>query len=762
MLEDAPTKRFDHIVSWQSHGRAFKIHKPFEFSKQVLPLYFDTEKITSFQRWLRAWGFCRHREGADKDAFYHRYFIRGVVVSLVSGLSRNEMFESMKGWIGPGEIPDFCLGNTNVKPDKLNDNGDQNYIHKSESHHPNPRRLRGTLLETVRQMLDDSLEKNFDHIVSWLPGGRAFKIHDTVGFVEQVCGTYFQTKLLRSFSDSLRTWGFCRLWEASGIEVNAYYHRLFEQGKPHLCRDYSRKQMLIAMKDFREEQKFQQEISWALFPRHREEHQKQQHQESIHNELSNAAKVGNNGLVEAGNDLSDDEDIGGEVCAQEPLDIDEAVIPTPIPQPQDYFIPYLNLPNNNSTSTGKNGNDGSSSNNNSNVEMDNSMHPHYGKNYGLDTCYQIMPPGTIANTNREERKPCDEIKSEPKLPKKSNPKSIHHITSLNNRETGMSYVIRISIMLESVEKNEKHNIVSWRSHGRAFKIHDEKTFESEILPRYFSATSLASFHRWLNKWGFLRVRSGMDRRCWYHRLFVRGVVDLLKGFTQRQMFDSMEEWRVPGKEPHFYCFGQDYELSELSVSKNPNKKQKIEEENTESIDQSNDTDWNPEKASPTIASKQEAIVSQLLQPQSDPKSLRGTLVEKLREMLDAVRLEGNADVVSWLPHGKAFKIHNKKVFKETILHRFFGVSKYRYFGDGLRSWGFVIFKNGKDKGAFYHKCFLRNKPRLSLHLSRSQLKASMKDWQKKMAAPDFYKELEEDQRDDKYSSFPVPTPNTAL
>ena len=36
---------------------------------------------------------------------------------------------------------------------------------------------------------------------------------------------------------------------------------LFRQGMPHLCRHYSRAQMLNAMKDFREEQKHQKEIS---------------------------------------------------------------------------------------------------------------------------------------------------------------------------------------------------------------------------------------------------------------------------------------------------------------------------------------------------------------------------------------------------------------------------------------------------------------------------------------------------------------------
>ena len=524
--------------------------------------------------------------------------------------------------------------------------------------------MRGTLLENLRQMLDDAETKGFQSVVSWLPGGRAFKVHSTQEFQSTICANYFQTSLLRSFSDSLRTWGFCRLWEANGTEKNAYYHRLFQNKKPHLCRHYSRAQMLDAMKDFREEQKRQKEISWSLFPRHREEQQQQQQQEKRDN-------------------LGDPEDSG-----------DEAELGIDAEPKEDYMIPYLEMPNR----------DNRTDNNNNAVDdgMDTSLRPSaFGENYGMDPDYQIVPP-----TNKTKQS---------SVSNDQNSNNRKRIQEQSERQTGLSYAIRINRMLEDMETKGQEHICSWMPHGRAFKIHDETSFEKEILPLYFSATSLASFSRWLNKWGFLRIRAGKDRRAWYHRLFVRGVIDLLKELTQKEMFAATEEWRAPGKEPDFYCSGKANELSEL-LTQSPKKKQK---------DVTNQVEIN------TLPS--------LLQPTKDPKFLRGTLVEKLREMLDVVQAEGNESIVSWLPHGKAFKIHSPKAFAESILHRFFGVSKYRYFGDVLRSWGFVVFKNGRDKGAFYHKCFLRNTPRLCLHLSRTQLKASMKDWPKG-AAPDFYQE----------------------
>jgi HSF-type DNA-binding len=43
---------------------------------------------------------------------------------------------------------------------------------------------------------------------------------------------------------------------------------------------------------------------------------------------------------------------------------------------------------------------------------------------------------------------------------------------------------------------------------------------------------------------------------------------------------------------------------------------------------------------------------------------------KLYEMLRQLEVEGHDDVASWRSHGRAFLIHNPKVFEETILPRY--------------------------------------------------------------------------------------------
>uniref|UniRef100_A0A7S2EC35 HSF-type DNA-binding domain-containing protein n=1 Tax=Trieres chinensis TaxID=1514140 RepID=A0A7S2EC35_TRICV len=67
-----------HIVSWVPHGRAWRILKPREFESQVLPVYFDHKKLTSFTRQANGWGFRRLTKGSDRNTYYHELFLRGM------------------------------------------------------------------------------------------------------------------------------------------------------------------------------------------------------------------------------------------------------------------------------------------------------------------------------------------------------------------------------------------------------------------------------------------------------------------------------------------------------------------------------------------------------------------------------------------------------------------------------------------------------------------------------------------------------------
>jgi hypothetical protein len=52
---------------------------------------------------------------------------------------------------------------------------------------------------------------------------------------------------------------------------------------------------------------------------------------------------------------------------------------------------------------------------------------------------------------------------------------------------------------------------------------------------------------------------------------------------------------------------------------------------------------------------------------------------KLLQLLEDASKEGNEHVVSWLPHGKAFKVHKPVDFENKLIKRYFRQTKYRSF-----------------------------------------------------------------------------------
>ena len=85
------------------------------------------------------------------------------------------------------------------------------------------------------------------------------------------------------------------------------------------------------------------------------------------------------------------------------------------------------------------------------------------------------------------------------------------------------------------------SIASWSNGGDSFTVHDIKTFEKEVLPKYFNHSHFTSFTRQLNFYGFQKVRNDWDlqtktatnnsvRFC--HEYFKQGEPDLLHNITR--------------------------------------------------------------------------------------------------------------------------------------------------------------------------------------------------------------------------------------
>lgn len=80
------------------------------------------------------------------------------------------------------------------------------------------------------------------HIISWLPHGYSWKIHDPKMFVDVVMPRYFEKQSkLTSFTRQVNGWGFKRVTQ--GIDRNAYYNEFFLRDYPHLMNGMKRRRI---------------------------------------------------------------------------------------------------------------------------------------------------------------------------------------------------------------------------------------------------------------------------------------------------------------------------------------------------------------------------------------------------------------------------------------------------------------------------------------------------------------------------------------
>lgn len=65
--------------------------------------------------------------------------------------------------------------------------------------------------EILFQILNDAEMKNFDWIISWLPDGDGFKVHDKEAFVEETLPIYYGMTKYKSFIRQLGLYEFQRI-----------------------------------------------------------------------------------------------------------------------------------------------------------------------------------------------------------------------------------------------------------------------------------------------------------------------------------------------------------------------------------------------------------------------------------------------------------------------------------------------------------------------------------------------------------------------
>jgi len=109
---------------------------------------------------------------------------------------------------------------------------------------------------------------------------------------------------------------------------------------------------------------------------------------------------------------------------------------------------------------------------------------------------------------------------------------------------------------------------------------------------------------------------------------------------------------------------------------------------------------------------------------------------KLHKIVERCEIDGYSDIISWMPHGRSFKIHNRNEFVTKVMPKYFYITRFTSFIRQLTLYGFYKCRKGADKGSFFHELFLCGRPGLCAGITRSSEKK-----RKLESEPNFYKML---------------------
>lgn len=75
-------------------------------------------------------------------------------------------------------------------------------------------------------------------------------------------------------------------------------------------------------------------------------------------------------------------------------------------------------------------------------------------------------------------------------------------------------------------------------------------------------------------------------------------------------------------------------------------------------------------------------------------------------------------IVSWLSHGRSWRIINREEFEQYVIPRYFRHSNLSSFMRQVNGWGFHRISQGSDRNSYYHEKFLRGKSCICRQMQR--------------------------------------------
>eukprot|EP00536_Pseudo-nitzschia_multiseries_P005681 jgi/Psemu1/191060/e_gw1.109.73.1 len=62
-----------------------------------------------------------------------------------------------------------------------------------------------------------------------------------------------------------------------------------------------------------------------------------------------------------------------------------------------------------------------------------------------------------------------------------------------------------------------------------------------------------------------------------------------------------------------------------------------------------------------------------------------------------------ASIITWMPHGRSWKVLKPRVFETSVLPVFFESDNYHSFNRVINAWSFRRKSTGPDRGSYFHE-----------------------------------------------------------
>jgi hypothetical protein len=62
-----------------------------------------------------------------------------------------------------------------------------------------------------------------------------------------------------------------------------------------------------------------------------------------------------------------------------------------------------------------------------------------------------------------------------------------------------------------------------------------------------------------------------------------------------------------------------------------------------------------------------------------------------------------SDIITWMPHGRSWKVLKPNLFESLVMPLFFEYSNYHSFNRLVNAWSFRRISSGPDRGSYYHE-----------------------------------------------------------